>query len=108
VAVDFEATHPNGFAVFDFSMTRGTVDVGTPDVAAWAEVWASVAGPYSGDGAGDFTGSFTVGALLGPDCVNAAFAELLYVAAKATTGWGDRISGYDAQALRAFALAANS
>jgi hypothetical protein len=108
VAIDFEATHPNGFAVFDFSMTRGTVDVGTPDVAAWAEVWASAAGPYSGNGAGDFSGSFTVGTLLGPDCVNAAFAEVLYVAAKATTGWGDRISGYDAQALRAFALAANS
>jgi hypothetical protein len=108
VAIDFAATHPNGFAVFDFTVTRGATDLGTPDVPAWSEVWASAAGPYSGDGSGDFTGSFTVGALLGPTCVNAAFAEVLYVAAKATTGWGDRISQYDAQFVRAFALAANS
>jgi hypothetical protein len=108
VAIDFEATHPNGFAVFDFSMIRGTTDVGTPDVAAWAEVAATSAGSYAGDGVGDFSASFTVGTLLSASCVNAAFAEQLYVAAKATTGWGDRISAYDASYTRAFALAANS
>ena len=37
--------------------------------------------------------------------VKGAFAANLYVYAKATTGWHQRISGLDASFVRAFALA---
>ena len=108
IAINFEADHPNGFAVFDLSMIRGTTDVAIADVPAWTEVWSSTAGTiYTAPAAtGDFSSNgLTVGDLL-DTCVNGAFAESLYVAAKATTGWGDRISSYDAAFPRAFALAA--
>jgi hypothetical protein len=103
VTVEFHAQHPNNFAEFNFRMYRGAIFVATAS-AVNQEVAALSAGPYSGDGVGNFENDFTRSALLGP-CVNAAFAETLYVFAKATTGWGHRISSYDASAVRAFALA---
>lgn len=69
---------------------------------AGGEVLAATAGAYARAGS-TFSGSFAVGALMGT-CPNAAFAETLYVAAKATDGT-TRLSGYDASAVRAFALA---
>ena len=106
ITIAFHAKHPNEFATFSFEMVRGVTDVAVADVPGGTEVAAVSAGAYAGDGVGDFTHGFTVGALL-DSCVNGAFAESLYVSAKATTGWGDRISAYDAPALRAFALAAS-
>jgi hypothetical protein len=70
-----------------------------------------VAGPFTGDGAGHFHDTFGLPELMcGPApatgcCTHAAFAESLYVRAKATTGFGNRISAYDDGDLRAFALA---
>jgi len=59
------------------------------------------------DGTGDGAGNdFPTGRLLGP-CVEAAFAEVLNVDAKATNGWR-RLDEYDADAVRAFALAPGS
>lgn len=103
VAISYHAQHPNNFAIFDFTMVRGTTGLPGSDVSQ-AEVAAASAPPYSGDGIGDFTHDFPIGSLIG-DCINAAFGERLYVYAKATTGWGDRLSGYDAWYLEGFALA---
>jgi hypothetical protein len=102
VTLSFHAKHPNNFAIFSWEMVRGLSTLGSLDVTD-AEVAAATAGPYTGDGAGDFAANVPASSLLGT-CANAAFGEDLYVAAKATTGWGDRISQYDAQALGAFAL----
>jgi hypothetical protein len=52
---------------------------------------------------GNFQHDFLRSTLLGP-CTEAAFSENLYVYAKATRGWGHRISAYDASFVRAFAL----
>jgi hypothetical protein len=103
VHVAFRAHHPNGHGLFTFSMVRGASPVGVGSVGL-SEADASAAGSYTGDTLGGFWADFPVGDLLGT-CENAAFAEHLYVRAKATTGWGHRISEYDAAALRAFALA---
>ena len=100
VTLAFSASHPNGRARFSFALTRGATDV--PAAGAGGEVLAATAGAYTRAGT-TFSGSFAVGALMGT-CPNAAFAETLYVAAKATDGTS-RISGYDAGAVRAFALA---
>lgn len=102
VTLSFHAKHPNNFAVFDWVMTRGQNVLNNLDVSD-AEVAATTADIYSGDGVGDFSGSPQVLSLTG-DCTNAAFSEELYVAAKATNGWGVRLSQYDAQANGAFAL----
>ncbi len=105
VTIAFHAQHPNNFATFRFTMVRGAVLVATATTPSpWDEVAALLSGSYTGDGLGNFTHDFPRADLLGA-CVNAAFAEHLYVFAKATTGWGTRISTYDASALRAFALA---
>ena len=104
VTLAFQATHPNGFATFGFSTVRGVFGVPAADVGWPTEVWAVSAGGFTGDGTGDFTQTLVASTLL-DGCVNAAFALDLDVYAKATTGWGDSISAYDASALRAFALA---
>jgi hypothetical protein len=56
-----------------------------------------------GDYNGNFTGDFAVGDLLGT-CTQAAFAEVLWVRAKATNGWR-RLHEYDDWTEWAFALA---
>ncbi len=103
VRIAFRAHHPHGHGRFTFSMVRGATPVGVASLGL-TEVDAAAAGAYSGDTLGEFWADFAVGDLLGT-CDNAAFAEHLYVRAKATTGWGQRISLYDASDLRAFALA---
>jgi hypothetical protein len=102
VTLSFHAKHPNNFAVLDWVMTRGLTGLPAFDVID-AEVAATTAGVYNGDGAGDFSDKPQVSQLIG-DCVNAAFSEEVYAAAKATNGWGTRLSQYDAQANGAFAL----
>jgi hypothetical protein len=100
VTLAFSPSHPNGRARFSFGLIRGATDVAA--AGAGGEVLAAVSGEYTRAGS-TFTGSFAVGALMGT-CPNAAFAETLYVAAKATDGTS-RLSGYDRSAVRAFALA---
>ena len=101
--VAFRAHHPHGHGRFTFSMVRGGSPVGGASVGL-TDVDVAAAAAYTGNTLGDFWADFPVGDLLGT-CDNAAFAEHLYVRAKATTGWGQRISIYDAGALHAFALA---
>lgn len=109
VHVAFHATHPDNFALFSFKIVRGPHVVGVTTVS-YEEVSAFSAGvsgayaPYSGDGLGNFEREFSREELLGPCEPEAAFSANLYVYAKATTGWGYRISKLDASAVRAFAL----
>jgi len=99
VHIAFHATHPDNFAIFTFSIIRGTKTI----ISANGEVSAYSVGDFSGDGNGNFENESSRSKLL-EKCPEAAFSENLYVYAKATTGWGHRINGYDAHAVRAFAL----
>ncbi len=91
VTMTYTASHPNGFATYGFSVVRGV-----------SPVVASASG-NAGTGASSSIVE-TVANLRSPSCPVAGFAETLYVAATATNGW-DRLSGYDASAVRAFVLA---
>jgi hypothetical protein len=103
VTIAFHAQHPNNFAEFNFRIFRGANVLPAAD-AINQEVATLSAGPYTGDGVGNFVNDFDRSVLLG-SCTNAAFAERVHVFAKATTGWSQRISSYDADDTRAFALA---
>jgi hypothetical protein len=105
VHIAFQAKHSANFAVFGFSMVRGTD--GLPIASASGEITAGTAGNYTGNGSGTFSGDFPRANLLNcsPPCTEGAFAENLYVYAKATSGWGHRINKLDAWDVRAFALA---
>jgi len=99
VIMEFTASHPNNFADYSFGLIRGHNNPPPPIIAG------ATSGPVSGaTNPGTITG--TVAGLLGP-CVAggmAAFAESLYVAARANSGWS-RQSQYDASDLQAFTLA---
>jgi len=103
VHVAFHASHPDGFAWFTFRIVRGVMTCDSSYVVH-PYVFSPAAGVYTGDGSGYYEHDFLRSTLLGP-CTEAAFSENLYVYAKATTGWGTRISSYDASFVRAFALA---
>lgn len=109
LTIAFHARHPNNHATFNFRIVRGSTVLPNTLVAG-EEVAAAGPGPYTGDGSGNFHNNFQLDDLLcGPAdptqcCTEAAFAERLYVRAKATNG-AHRLSGYDASDLRAFALA---
>jgi len=109
VDVAFHATHPDGRALFTFKIVRAHTTVG-PATISGAEVSAPAAGAvgvygtaYVGDGNGNFSRTFSRGELLGP-CLEAAFSQNLYVYAKATTGWSQRITSLDSSDVFAFAL----
>lgn len=92
VTMNYTASHPNGFATYNFTLVRG-VNALTPPTVSGAPV-----------GTGSFSTTQTVSYLLG-GCPVAGFAETLYVAAMAVDGW-ERLSNYDAQPLPvAFVLA---
>jgi hypothetical protein len=99
VTMGFIASHPNNFADFSFGLIRGHNSPPPPVIVGATSGQVSPA-----TNPGTITG--TVAGLLGP-CVAggmAAFAESLYVAARANSGWS-RQSQYDASDLQAFTLA---
>ena len=99
VTLTFTAAHPNNFADFSFGLIRGHSNPPPPVIAG------ATSGPVSAaTNPGTVTG--TVAGLLGPCAAGgmAAFAESLYVAARANNGWS-RQSQYDASDLLAFTLA---
>jgi len=100
IRLAFHATHPGKHAVFSFDVVRATSNVINLDNEVSA---ANVVG-FSGDGLGNFFRLLMRNQLLGA-CSKGAFAEVLHVYPKVTTGWGQRITTYDAHAVRAFALA---
>jgi hypothetical protein len=102
VRVSFAATQPDKRGRFNFTIIRG---IRTASNAS-GEIAAATAGVYAGDGSGHFQHKFVRTELLGPLCPDkAAFSANLYVYAKATTGWHQRLSGLDASFVRAFAIA---
>ena len=104
VTIGFHAQHENNRATFTLHIFRAATVVSAAS-AEGAEVAAATAGapPYAGDGSGNFTHGFARTELSGT-CDDAAFSENLHVYAKVTNGW-DRLSWYDAEAVRAFAIA---
>ena len=100
IHISFEASQPRGFATFGFSIIKGnnTEDTGIHP------------GGYVNTGVGDFSllaGTYsddiTVASLLGNCPGQAAFSENLSVYSIATDG-SNRLSGYDAGDVNAFAL----
>jgi hypothetical protein len=107
IRLAFHATHPANFAVFTYDVIRAASNV----IDLTGEVSAAMVGTFTGDGSGNFSGNPTRTELLTSECSlpaekgRGAFAEVLSVLPKATTGWSQRITAYDAYAVRAFALA---
>lgn len=99
VTMGFTASHPNNFADYSFGLIRGHNNPPPPVIVGATSGQVS---PATNPGA--ITG--TVAGLLGPCAAGgmAAFAESLYVAARANNGWS-RQSQYDASDLQAFTLA---
>jgi hypothetical protein len=100
VTMGFTASHPNNFADYSFGLIRGHNNPPPPVIVGTTSGQVS---PATNPGA--ITG--TVAGLLRPSCAAggmAAFAESLYVAARANNGWS-RQSQYDASDLQAFTLA---
>jgi hypothetical protein len=95
----FTASQANNFADYSFDLIRGLNVPPFPVIAGATSGQVSAA-----TNPGTITG--TVTGLLGPCLAGgmAAFAESLYVAARANNGWS-RQSQYDASALIAFTLA---
>ncbi len=98
VSMTYTAHHPHGYATRTFQLYRSATKI-LPDLNG---------------GTGTFTETRTVAAMMSlalppecaltPPCTMAAFSENLYVRGLATDGWGSYL-GYDAYAVRAFALA---
>jgi photosystem II stability/assembly factor-like uncharacterized protein len=100
VTMGFTASHPNNFADYSFGLIRGHNNPPPPVIVGATSGQVSAA-----TNPGAITG--TVAGLLSPSCAAggmAAFAESLYVAARANNGWS-RQSQYDASDLQAFTLA---
>ena len=91
VTMDYTASHPAGFATYNFRLFRGATLLTPPSVFNQPV------------GAGSFSAVETVANLLA-GCPVAGFSENVYVRAMATNGWS-RLSGYDASAVRAYVLA---
>jgi len=102
IRLAFSATHPGNYAVFSFDVVRSTANVINLD----GEITEVDVDGFKGDGLGNFYRMLLRTQLLDA-CPKGAFAEVLHVYPKATVGWGQRITGYDAHAVRAFALAPN-
>ncbi|MCU0646781.1 MAG: hypothetical protein MUF00_02190 [Gemmatimonadaceae bacterium] len=94
VTTPFVALQRNRFADFSFYVQRGAVS--PPELSASGQ--AAATGPTMPPAPSE-----TVGNLL-DTCTLAGFTEQLYVAHRATDGWG-RQSGLDRSAARAFVLA---
>lgn len=114
VDIDFHAIHPDNYAYFDFYLKRAAKTLHEADNAEVSAIAVDAytddgtgtpvkTAEYTGDGSGNFGEDFSLSNLLGP-CSEAAFAEILWVYAKATNGW-DRLNGYDDHDERGFALA---
>jgi hypothetical protein len=103
VTIGYHASQPDNYALQSFRIVRGINTVPSATVSG-AEVTANPAGVFVRDTSSNFTHGFALTDLFGAKCTEAAFSENLYVYAKATTGNGYRITGYDASFVRAFAM----
>jgi hypothetical protein len=112
IKLSFKAYHPNGYATFNFDVTRG-VSVGVSEASTSGTVNSlsvSTNNPVLPDHAytkttltTSYEENFDVGELLGPSCTRAAFSEALHVWTKSTDGYS-RLWYLDAFAHDGFAL----
>ena len=103
IKIAFNASQDGNNAEATFTLKRGYTKLNAMSISHIEVASALSTGTYQNDSDGDFHQTVGVSQILGK-CTNAAFAEYLYVYAKATNGW-HRLSGYDASDFRAFALA---
>lgn len=98
VDVRYAATHPNDFLTWGLTISRGLAGVVASGSGATSSPPMSLPPPST-------PGSFNnpASALLGPDCVDAAFAVILNCYANATDGY-DTQTQYNRSAAIAFAL----
>lgn len=110
LTLGFKAKHVNDFATFSFGVIRGNANNVLPSFAG-GRVGDSPVGDYTGSNIFDpdathnrhfVSNTLTVAQFLGT-CEGAAFSQNLYVAALATDG-SQRLNGYDASRVAAFAL----
>ena len=92
VQMAYTASHPHGYATYSFTLIKGVNSLTPPSTGGPV---GSIVSPIAA----------SVASLL-DSCTVAGFAEYLYVAATATTGWGS-CSQYDASAAIAFVLTPN-
>ncbi|HJR83682.1 MAG TPA: hypothetical protein VJ775_07125 [Sphingomicrobium sp.] len=102
VLLSFIARHPNNFAGYGFSTTRGPGPV-IAEATTSGAVGDLGNNGFARIGAFNYSKNVVISTLLG-SCSNAAFAERLDVWTLATDGYG-RLSGYDQSDNAAFALA---
>jgi len=111
VKIAWLAHHQAGFGMYSFNIIKAASGIGalpipgSPTSSIPLPIIDEVSSTaHHGDGAGNFY-EYSPTLKLLDGCVEAAFSINLYVYAKATTGNGYRISGYDASKVRAFAIA---
>ncbi len=100
VEFSFEASHPENFAVFGFSVIRGNA-IPCPDANTDGMVIGNSSNGYTLAG-GRYSKEVPVASLLG-NCEQAAFSENLHVYALATNGYR-RLYEYDRPWVAAFAI----
>lgn len=108
VELAWQAWQPGTFAVYSFNLLRASSGIGWLPLPGGGGVSLPIldevtSTAHNGVGGEFYELSTSLGLLGG--CTEAAFAASLHVYAKATTGNGQRIFGYDASDLRAFAIA---
>jgi len=104
IKIAFHGSQPGNNAEVSFSMKCGNQSLGNMNMPREEVASALASGtPFDNNNDGDYQTTCPVSDILGT-CTNAAYAEHVYVWAKATNGWS-RLSGLDAGTYRAFALA---
>lgn len=100
VTLMFEASHPQNFAAYDFSLTKGNSNnVATADATGYV---TQASNGYS-VGSNVFSKAISVNEILGSCPTEAAYAETLYLYATHTNG-NRRLYEYDRQDTGAFAI----
>jgi hypothetical protein len=111
IDVSFIAKHPNNFAVFDFTIYKGSSGAehqaegnvsDSPAVSIWDKIGGTPESYSYNAGLSEFTTVKPAYKLL-DGCLQAAFSEVLNVHATATDGY-QNLTGYDRSDVKAFAL----
>ncbi|MEP6684991.1 MAG: hypothetical protein ABJA35_17080, partial [Parafilimonas sp.] len=111
IDISFIAKHPNNFAVFDFTIYKGSAGAehqaeGSVSDSPAINVWDKIGGTPESYAYTAGTSKFTTikpAYKLLDGCLEAAFSEVLNVHATATDGY-QNLTGYDRSDVKAFAL----
>ncbi|MEP6467011.1 MAG: hypothetical protein ABJB05_11935, partial [Parafilimonas sp.] len=111
IDISFIAKHPNNFAIFDFTIYKGSAGAehqaeGSVSDSPAINVWDRIVGTPESYSYNAATSKFTTvkpAYKLLDGCLEAAFSEVLNVHATATDGY-ESLTGYDRSDVKAFAL----